>query len=64
MRGDLAKSDNWNVGALIAQACHGCAAVLHQFYQDEFTQEYLKDVDRMHKVVLEVSSFFFHFSRH
>ncbi|XP_049964010.1 putative peptidyl-tRNA hydrolase PTRHD1 isoform X2 [Schistocerca serialis cubense] len=55
MRGDLAKSSKWNAGALVAQACHGVSAVLHLYYNDENVQEYLCDVDRMHKVVLEIS---------
>ncbi|XP_066993823.2 putative peptidyl-tRNA hydrolase PTRHD1 isoform X2 [Anabrus simplex] len=54
MRGDLAKK--WNVGALIAQACHACCAVTHLFHEDPYTQEYLKDLDSMHKVVLEAPS--------
>lgn len=53
VRGDLLKTLDWPVGALIAQACHAVTATTHLFYQDEFTQEYLKDLDNMHKVVLE-----------
>ncbi|CAG9865056.1 unnamed protein product [Phyllotreta striolata] len=53
VRGDLLKQLEWPVGALIAQACHAVTAAIHLFYQDEITQEYLKDTDNMHKVVLE-----------
>ena len=54
VRKDLAKALKWPTGALIAQACHACTAVMHLFYQDPNTQQYLEDLDRMHKVVLEV----------
>lgn len=53
VRGDLLKQMEWPVGALIAQACHAVTAVTHLFYDDEHTQLYLKDLDNMHKVVLE-----------
>ncbi|GFT28655.1 putative peptidyl-tRNA hydrolase PTRHD1 [Nephila pilipes] len=53
VRGDLLKACKWPVGALIAQACHATTAVLHLYYDDVHTQKYLKDLDRMHKVILE-----------
>jgi len=53
VRKDLVKALKWPTGALIAQACHACTAVMHTFYQDDNTQHYLTDLDRMHKVVLE-----------
>ncbi|XP_055942546.1 putative peptidyl-tRNA hydrolase PTRHD1 [Argiope bruennichi] len=53
VRGDLLKACKWPVGALIAQACHATSAVLHLYYDDVYTQKYLKDLDRMHKVILE-----------
>ncbi|ESP02635.1 hypothetical protein LOTGIDRAFT_138047 [Lottia gigantea] len=52
VRSDLVSSLKWPTGALIAQACHACTAVMHQFYNDSSTQTYLADLDRMHKVVL------------
>lgn len=55
IRGDLTKTMQWPVGAIVAQACHACTAVTHLFYDDEHTQGYLADLDNMHKVVLEVS---------
>lgn len=55
LRGDLLKSMQWPVGAVIAQACHACTAVTHLFYNDPHTQAYLADLNCMHKVVLEVS---------
>lgn len=58
VRKDLLKS-GWPTGALITQACHACVAVIHQFYDKEDTQKYLGDVDRMHKVTLEVNLGFF-----
>merc|ERR1719499_41462 len=48
------KSLSWPVGALIAQACHASTAVMHLFYDHEDTQTYLRELDRMHKIVLEV----------
>lgn len=53
VRSDLLKELKWPVGAVIAQACHAVTAVTHLFYDDEATQEYLKDLDNMHKVVLQ-----------
>lgn len=54
VRGDLIKTQKWPIGALIAQACHASSAAIHLFYNDEHTQKYLSDIDRMHKIVLEV----------
>jgi peptidyl-tRNA hydrolase len=55
VRADLLKTLNWPVGAVIAQACHACCAVTYLFHNDPHTQEYLKDLNNMHKVVLEAS---------
>ena len=55
VRGDLARTMGWPLGAVIAQACHACTAVIHLCYNDAHTQAYLADLDNMHKVVLEVS---------
>lgn len=60
IRSDLLKAMEWPIGAVIAQACHACTATIHQFYNDEHTQNYLKDLDNMHKVVLDVSFLFKH----
>ena len=54
LRGDLLRVDKWPIGAIVAQACHASAAVLHQFKDDPNTQQYLEELDSMHKVVLEV----------
>ena len=54
VRSDLMKSLSWPVGALIAQACHASTAVMHLFYDHEDTQTYLRELDNMHKIVLEV----------
>jgi len=54
VRSDLLHALKWPVGAVITQACHASSAVLHRFYADQNTQAYLADVDRMHKVVLQV----------
>lgn len=58
VRGDLMKTLQWTLGSVIAQACHACTAVTHMFYDDPVTKEYLKDLDRMHKVILEVCTIF------
>lgn len=55
VRGDLLRTMNWPVGAVLAQACHAVTAVTHLFYTDKSTQKYLEDLDNMHKIVLEVS---------
>ena len=54
VRRDLIDSLKWSVGAVIAQACHACTAIVHMTYEDEHTQLYLHKLDSMHKVVLEV----------
>lgn len=55
VRGDLTRVLKWPSGAVMAQACHACVAVVHTYYSDPDTQAYLKDLGSMHKVVLEVS---------
>jgi len=56
LRGDLLRVEKWPIGAVVAQACHASAAVLHQFRDDPNTQFYFKNLDNMRKVVVEVSS--------
>jgi len=53
VRGDLLLTEGWPVGAVLAQACHAATAAIHLHYTDPHTQEYLTDLDNMHKVVLE-----------
>uniref|UniRef100_A0A0K8TRA1 peptidyl-tRNA hydrolase n=1 Tax=Tabanus bromius TaxID=304241 RepID=A0A0K8TRA1_TABBR len=53
VRGDLMKTLNWPLGALIAQCCHAATAVNHLYANDDETVEYFKDLDNMHKVVLD-----------
>ncbi|KAH8290038.1 hypothetical protein KR093_007666 [Drosophila rubida] len=53
VRSDLRNTLNWPLGAVIAQCCHATAAVMSLHVEDEETQAYLKDLDNMHKVVLE-----------
>ena len=57
IRGDLSSSLNWPAGAVIAQACHACTAVICSFKDDPNTLEYTEELDRMHKVVVEVCKF-------
>jgi Peptidyl-tRNA hydrolase PTH2 len=54
LRGDLLKILKWPVGAVVTQACHASSAVTHMFHDDPNMQAYLADIDRMHKVVVEV----------
>ena len=44
----------WPLGAVITQACHAATAAIHLHYSDSDTQEYLADLDNMHKVVLQI----------
>ena len=52
VRADLRST--WPLGAIIAQACHACTAVIYQFRNDEHVVNYTADMDNMHKCVLEV----------
>jgi peptidyl-tRNA hydrolase len=54
IRGDLRKTLEWPVGAIIAQACHACTSVIHCFHNDPYTQSYLSNLDNMYKIILEV----------
>ena len=54
IRKDLSVSMKWPTGAVIAQACHACTAVVFSFRDDPYTQEYTKNLDSMHKIVVEV----------
>ncbi|KAH7983072.1 putative peptidyl-tRNA hydrolase PTRHD1 [Rhipicephalus sanguineus] len=52
VRSDLLTELSWPIGAVIAQACHACTAVMHLFRDDPNTVAYTENVDGMHKVVL------------
>ena len=54
IRRDLIDTLKWPVGAVIAQACHACIAVIQLSKDDEHTKLYLEDLDNMHKVILQV----------
>ena len=54
VRSDVLRKLKWPTGALIAQACHACTAALHLYYDDANTRAYFNDLDRMHKVILDV----------
>ena len=54
LRGDLLRTHLWPVGAMVAQGCHASTAVIHTHRDDSHVMQYLSDLDRMHKVVLEV----------
>nr|XP_033795188.1 putative peptidyl-tRNA hydrolase PTRHD1 [Geotrypetes seraphini] len=53
VRGDLQRGLAWPLGALVAQACHASMAAVHLHYSHGDTQQYLQELDSMHKVVLE-----------
>lgn len=54
VRGDLIGTLKWPLGAVIAQACHASTAVMHLFREDPCVRKYTDDLERMHKIVLEV----------
>lgn len=56
VRRDLLKELQWPVGAVISQACHAVSAVLWSYRDHPATIEYMADMDRMHKVTLEVKN--------
>ncbi|KAJ6637470.1 putative peptidyl-tRNA hydrolase PTRHD1 [Pseudolycoriella hygida] len=55
VRGDLSKSLQWPLGAIIAQCCHATTAICNETINDVETKEYFNDIDNMHKVVLEAN---------
>ena len=55
VRSDLLRVLNWPIGAVIAQACHACTAVLHRFQEDQYVRRYTDQLTSMHKIVVEVS---------
>ncbi len=56
VRSDLIHTLAWPLGAVITQACHAATAAIHLHYSDPDTQQYLAELDSMHKVVLQVST--------
>ncbi|XP_075893855.1 putative peptidyl-tRNA hydrolase PTRHD1 [Nelusetta ayraudi] len=52
VRSDLVHKLSWPLGAVITQACHAATAAIHLHYGDADTQQYLAELDSMHKVVL------------
>lgn len=54
VRGDLAATLGWPLGAVIAQCCHATTAVNHLHRDDADVLAYFDDLDNMHKVVLQV----------
>lgn len=56
VRSDLIHTLSWPLGAVITQACHAATAAIHLHYSDPDTQQYLAELDSMHKVVLQVST--------
>ena len=60
LRRDLMKKKGWPMGAVVAQACHACAAVLHVHRDDPLVRAYLDEpsgaLAGMHKVVLGIKN--------
>ena len=54
VRKDLITHLKWPLGAVMAQACHACAATMVLYKDDTLTKTYTDDLDNMHKCVLEV----------
>lgn len=55
LRKDLSQAPfSWPAGALVAQACHAATAALHTHRDHPHTIAYLRELERMRKVVLEV----------
>ncbi|XP_053992905.1 putative peptidyl-tRNA hydrolase PTRHD1 [Hylaeus volcanicus] len=54
IRSDLTKEFQWSLGAVMAQACHASCAAIHTYYKDPFVQDYLKQFQLMHKIILQV----------
>ncbi|XP_072350757.1 putative peptidyl-tRNA hydrolase PTRHD1 [Scyliorhinus torazame] len=55
LRADLQPESGWSLGALVAQACHASTAAIHLFYPEPNTQQYLRELDSMRKVVLQAA---------
>ncbi|XP_061602607.1 putative peptidyl-tRNA hydrolase PTRHD1 isoform X2 [Cololabis saira] len=49
VRSDLLHQLAWPVGAVMTQACHAATAAIHLSYEDPHTQQYLAELDAMHK---------------
>lgn len=55
LRKDLSQAPfSWPAGAVVAQACHAATAALHLHHDHPHTTAYLRELERMRKVVLEV----------
>ncbi|XP_055275404.1 putative peptidyl-tRNA hydrolase PTRHD1 [Moschus berezovskii] len=54
LRKDLSQAPfSWPAGAVVAQACHAATAALHLHRDHPHTAAYLRELERMRKVVLE-----------
>ncbi|CEM14995.1 unnamed protein product [Vitrella brassicaformis CCMP3155] len=56
VRRDLITDLKWPMGAVITQACHASLAAVAETLTDPAVQQYLSDLDRMHKVVVEIGN--------
>lgn len=56
VRRDLIEKFKWNIGSIIAQACHASLAVIYEHINEKNTNDYLRDSLNMRKVVLQVNN--------
>ncbi|TKR64999.1 hypothetical protein L596_025463 [Steinernema carpocapsae] len=56
LRRDLITELKWPLGAVITQGAHASTACMWTYKDDQAVIDYTKDLDRMHKVTLEVAN--------
>ncbi|CAK9295995.1 unnamed protein product [Gordionus sp. m RMFG-2023] len=47
---------NWNLGSIIAQACHASSAALIVFINDKNVIDYTENIQHMTKVILQIEN--------
>ncbi|KAK4475386.1 hypothetical protein MN116_000792 [Schistosoma mekongi] len=56
LRRDISSVLNWPLGAIVAQGCHAATAAITSYLTHPDTVCYLKEISRMHKIVLGVDN--------
>ncbi|KAH8862909.1 peptidyl-tRNA hydrolase PTRHD1 [Schistosoma japonicum] len=56
LRRDISTVLNWPLGAIVAQGCHAATAAITSYFTHPDTVYYLKEINRMHKIVLGVDN--------
>jgi peptidyl-tRNA hydrolase len=54
LRSDLITDLKWPLGAIFTQIAHAATACIWTFREEPEVQEYMKQMDSMHKVTLKV----------